>query len=511
MPLPRTPLVLVSLLAFSAACDQTSEECAKKLDELQYLCPVGSAPHFRAKGEDNGAGGVDVSEWSGDVEYASEGSCEVACVPAPPCPCGKKWESRDQYECFPISECAPGCGDGVCADQEDVSTCGRDCAVTMTAGPDGGAGPSGGDASTDVPVGPDGEGCVKLARHWYVVRTDGKLLVEHRDQTETVVGDVDGRPLQNVTDVTAGAYHGCALLADHTVWCWRENLERGNWVGQLGNGATDTDQSQPLLRASKVLVDAGQALADVKQLTAGSGSFNHTCAITSKEELYCWGDLKYLVNNGQALASPYAVPITTNGIDPLQGVLQASASSNMACAVVKGAGANEVYCWGANDYYNLGTGNTTRQQYPTKLTALTNPSRVTVKSYGYALSSGGTGCAVDGEQVRCWGANGTGEGGVGMPSGVLQAPSPVVLMDNSKSMPAPVEMVSDDGGRFCALLSNKAIWCWGAGYQAYASGYGVTNVALLGGLWGSTPLFVTTDGRYHWGMEWARSPNCGSL
>ena len=25
------------------------------------------------------------------------------------------------------------------------------------------------------------------------------------------------------------------------------------------------------------------------------------------------------------------------------------------------------------------------------------------------------------------------------------------------------------------------------------------------------PLFYTSDGLYHWGMEWARSPKCGTL
>ena len=47
-------------------------------------------------------------------------------------------------------------------------------------------------------------------------------------------------PLANATQITAGAGHTCALLADHTIQCWG-----GNGYGQLGNGTT-TNSATPV-------------------------------------------------------------------------------------------------------------------------------------------------------------------------------------------------------------------------------------------------------------------------
>jgi hypothetical protein len=137
-----------------------------------------------------------------------------------------------------------------------------------------------------------------------------------------------------------------------------------------------------------------------------------------------------------------------------------------------------------------------------------------VFSYVY-LSVVGTACAIDGDQVLCWGSNDAGATGTGATSSPVNTPTPVVLAAGTTKLPKPVDLGSAAGGTFCALEPNQTIWCWGNGYQATASNYGLTNVSMLGGFAlgrfagdYTTPLFVTTDGLYHWGMEWSRSPAC---
>jgi alpha-tubulin suppressor-like RCC1 family protein len=356
---------------------------------------------------------------------------------------------------------------------------------------------------------------VKALGLWYIVRNDGHVLAEQRDQTKeaTILG-ADAKPLTNAVDVTGGAAFGCALIADGTVWCWRERADTGNRYGQLGGGTTDVDATAAVERASQVLVAAGQSLTNVQALVRGGTSSAQACAITDDGKLYCWGDLTWLVNKGTALVSPYAQAITTDGFSPLTGVVQASDCTTMACAIVKSSPNNSLYCWGANSDSNLGTGDTNNRQYPTKVTTLTSPTRVAVYAYSFLGNIGGTTCAIDGGQVLCWGMIGGGLTGTGKTDGMANTPMPVVTADGTTPLPGAIDILSGTVGNFCALEPNQTLWCWGAGFKATATNYGLTNVSLFGGLapingYVADPVFLTSDGLYHWGMEWSRSPDCG--
>jgi alpha-tubulin suppressor-like RCC1 family protein len=78
--------------------------------------------------------------------------------------------------------------------------------------------------------------------------------------------------LTGVNKLSAGGAHVCALLDNGSVKCWGSNSN-----GQLGDG-TETNRSTPV----PVL-----GIPDpVVQLSAG---YDHTCAVTSKQDIYCWG------------------------------------------------------------------------------------------------------------------------------------------------------------------------------------------------------------------------------
>ena len=159
--------------------------------------------------------------------------------------------------------------------------------------------------------------CGKTLFGRYLLREDGALLYESdpTSTAQTTVLDANtGLPLANVTDALEGSTHGCAVLGtDQSVWCWR-TAANGNSSGQLANGTMDI--SGPVFRATQVLTAANQpltnviALADVRQGNLGTVA----CAVTADGELYCWGTLTWITNNGAALNSPYAVPVTTDGV-----------------------------------------------------------------------------------------------------------------------------------------------------------------------------------------------------
>ena len=72
----------------------------------------------------------------------------------------------------------------------------------------------------------------------------------------------------------------CAILDDKSLYCWGSNN-----VGQLGQTATGNSYDSVGGRISTlpVEIDLGQGVASV------AVGYNHTCAITLAEELFCWG------------------------------------------------------------------------------------------------------------------------------------------------------------------------------------------------------------------------------
>ncbi len=77
------------------------------------------------------------------------------------------------------------------------------------------------------------------------------------------------------TNITAGAFHTCALISDGTVTCWGYNE-----AGQLGDGS-NTDSNVPVAVAGGVLTNK-----TVTDITAG---YLHTCALISDGTVTCWG------------------------------------------------------------------------------------------------------------------------------------------------------------------------------------------------------------------------------
>jgi alpha-tubulin suppressor-like RCC1 family protein len=78
--------------------------------------------------------------------------------------------------------------------------------------------------------------------------------------------------LDDVTALSSGLYHDCAVRRDGGVWCWGDNSAR-----QLGDG-TNEPRREPV----RVV-----GLPPVVAVSAGGG---HSCALTAAAEVYCWGN-----------------------------------------------------------------------------------------------------------------------------------------------------------------------------------------------------------------------------
>jgi alpha-tubulin suppressor-like RCC1 family protein len=78
-------------------------------------------------------------------------------------------------------------------------------------------------------------------------------------------------PLSGVVAVSAGYYHGCAVLADGSAQCWGDND-----YGQEGDG-THILSTRP---------GAVSGLAGMRDISASQFD---TCAVVAGGRAYCWG------------------------------------------------------------------------------------------------------------------------------------------------------------------------------------------------------------------------------
>jgi alpha-tubulin suppressor-like RCC1 family protein len=128
------------------------------------------------------------------------------------------------------------------------------------------------------------------------------------------------------------------------------------------------------------------------------------------------------------------------GPQPLVGGLRAGANST--CATVENGGG--VFCWGANEFGQVGDGTTTDRLRPTGVGApLYSPPY-----------PGDHVCATDNNGLYCWGRNVSGEVGVGTTD---PAPTPSLV---SGGLAFQQVVIGDDFT--CGQANSGATYCWGA-------------------------------------------------
>jgi len=326
----------------------------------------------------------------------------------------------------------------------------------------------------------------------------------------TVVLDANARPLTGAVQVAQGSFvsgggHACALLEDGSVQCWRERATGNSW-GQLGNGNQDADG--PTFRATPVVTAGGDPLGGARLLSSGYALA--TCAVLEEGSLYCWGELSWVVNGGEALVSAHAQAVTTDGLSELQGVVQASLGESLSCAVLEAGSGSEVWCWGYNVAGELGQGDTKSRQYPVLVPGFEQPTQVAVLASAVLWNN--TVCALDGGRVRCLGYNGNGQVGAGSTESRIPAPA-LVKRVGGEDMEDMIEL-RPGHNEFCALHSKGSLWCWGLDYGVAATNVGASGVVSiagdLGGRPADEPRYLTGDGKYHIGTK-TTAIDCGSL
>jgi alpha-tubulin suppressor-like RCC1 family protein len=224
-----------------------------------------------------------------------------------------------------------------------------------------------------------------------------------------------------------GDHHTCALTASNGVKCWG-----GNGAGQLGDGTT-TDRTTP--------VDVSGLGSGVHTIAAGGG---HTCALVYGG-VRCWGwNADGQLGDGSKVIR--TTPVAVSGLS--SGMRAVAAGASHTCAVTDGGA---VQCWGDNRYGQLGDGSTTDRTTPVNVLGLDSGVRA-IAAGGYhtcALTAAG--------QMKCWGANDSGQLGDGT---TIQHATPVDV----SGLAGGVSALGAGGCHTCALMDTVqggGIQCWG--------------------------------------------------
>lgn len=188
----------------------------------------------------------------------------------------------------------------------------------------------------------------------------------------------------------------------------------------------------------------------------------HTCALTDGGAVKCWGDNRYgqlglgdRENRGDAPNE-----LTASGSAVVLGKLDravALAAGEFHTCVLLDDG--RIKCWGLNGVGQLGLGDTNnRGDEPEEMGDELPAVKLPGKALEIAAGAYHTCVLLEDKRVQCWGANGSGQLGLGHPNPHRNA-SDAVLVDLGAGQRA-VRLAA--GGYFtCAILENGSVKCWG--------------------------------------------------
>lgn len=231
--------------------------------------------------------------------------------------------------------------------------------------------------------------------------------------------------------VASGAGHICVRDNNATVKCQGENK-----YGQLGN-ASNAASAVPVQAA---VISGATAATQANQVVAGA---SHSCALLENKNVKCWG-----LNNFRQLGTPTnSVPSVNSPVDVpnlANNITELASMADHSCAVHVN---DEISCWGANPYGQLGDGTVAPFKGAVTVSGISNAREVsTGVSHSCALVAGGA--------VKCWGSNEFGQLGNGT---TTTATKPVSVIGLTR----PAIEITVGGYHSCARLDTQELYCWG--------------------------------------------------
>jgi hypothetical protein len=317
-----------------------------------------------------------------------------------------------------------------------------------------------------------------------------------------------------IVQLTAGAYHTCALRESGGVACWGDNQ-----YGELGDG-THANRSRPVSvpgisdaislsagygftcavrRDASVACWGSNSCGEQGRVGEGtsvptqvpgvngavevSGGNCHNCARLSSGSVYCWGEDTYgQIGNGVMYGDPPALPTL---VMDMANATSVRVGFDHSCALRTNG---SVSCWGNNTTRQLGDGTEISRAVPTSVIGLPDLTDATMR--GVAIGAGvDFSCVLTSSGARCWGANGSAQLGLAATTS-WDGLAPTVVAGTAG---ATMLSIGSRGCFGCVLGAGGVVSCWGCnaeGQLANASTTPTPTAAPISGVPAASALAV---------------------
>jgi alpha-tubulin suppressor-like RCC1 family protein len=232
--------------------------------------------------------------------------------------------------------------------------------------------------------------------------------------------------------VACGADFACAVGADGSTWCWGANDS-----GQVGNGAS----GDPVLAAE--LID-GHAFVSV----AAGG--HQACGVKEDGSVFCWGE-------GGGGAEGANAPAELDGVTAVADIAPALGRD---FGIITSTEANP-FAFGANDFGQLATGDTTDAPAPVAAGDLNSDEIDNLFSGATSAHA----CARIGSTLVCWGANMFGQVGNDTTDPALSPSQALDGSGNSTKLRPGSHSAAVGTRHTCAINATGTVLCWGANHR----------------------------------------------
>lgn len=256
--------------------------------------------------------------------------------------------------------------------------------------------------------------------------------------------------------LSLGGDHTCVLMTTGDVQCWGRNTS-----GQVGDGTIIQRRLTP--------INVVGLAPDIEAISAGS---SHTCALATSGSVQCWGsNLSGQLGNGTFSNS--ALPTVVVSLST--PAIRIAAGGLHTCALLE---TGTVACWGRNEYGQLGDGTSGDGDDLTRDNNSPFPVSVIDLTGAIEIAAGGnhTCALLASGEMKCWGANASGELGDGtggfdglplrfsaLPVEVCQSYDPIA--EECTEVLREGRAITAGSGHTCALLFSSEVRCWGANFD----------------------------------------------